>query len=46
MERSLFSIEKVDYVPDMVADEALEWIDENKDGPFFLYFALNVSACE
>ena len=30
------------FVPDLVADDALEWIDENKDGPFFLYFALNV----
>ena len=30
---------KVDYVPDLVIADALEFIDGNKDKPFFLYFA-------
>jgi arylsulfatase len=27
------------YAPDMMADDALRWIRQNKDRPFFLYFA-------
>jgi arylsulfatase A-like enzyme len=27
------------YVPDMMADEAVKWLKEHKQGPFFLYFA-------
>ena len=33
---------KVDYVPDLVAREALAFVERNKDRPFFLYWALNV----
>jgi len=33
---------KVDYVPDLVADEALAFVERNRDRPFFLYWALNV----
>lgn len=33
---------KRDYAPDLIADEALEFIEANRDGPFFLYHALNV----
>lgn len=33
---------KLDYAPDLIADEAIHFIDDNKDGPFFLYFAMNV----
>lgn len=29
-----------DYVPDLMAAEALKWVTENKDHPFFLYWAL------
>jgi arylsulfatase A-like enzyme len=30
---------KVEYSPDLLAEEALAFIDRNKDRPFFLYFA-------
>lgn len=30
----------IDYVPDLMADEALKWVDAQKDKPFFLYWAL------
>lgn len=33
---------RVDYVPDLVTDQALGFIEKNKDRPFFLYFAMNV----
>ncbi len=33
---------KVDYVPDLVANEALQFIEANQKQPFFLYWALNV----
>ena len=33
--------EKIDYAPDLIADEALRFIDDNKDSRFFLYYALN-----
>jgi len=36
------AVEKKDYVPDLVTEEALSFIDRNKAGPFFLYIALNV----
>ncbi|NNE91949.1 MAG: arylsulfatase [Verrucomicrobiales bacterium] len=32
---------KKDYAPDLITAEALKFIDANKDGPFFLYHALN-----
>jgi arylsulfatase A-like enzyme len=28
-----------DYLTDRLCDEALDWIEENKEGPFFLYLA-------
>jgi uncharacterized sulfatase len=31
---------KLDYSPDLFAQEALEWVAQKKDEPFFLYLAL------
>ena len=31
---------KVEYSADLFAGEALKWVEEKKDGPFFLYLAL------
>lgn len=31
--------EKVDYAPDVIFDKASQWLDQNHDKPFFLYFA-------
>ena len=33
---------RVDYVPDLIADEALAFVERHQDRPFFLYWALNV----
>ena len=33
---------KVDYSHDLIADEALEFVDANRDKPFFLYLALTL----
>jgi arylsulfatase A-like enzyme len=33
---------KVDYVPDLVTAEALDFVQRNRSQPFFLYYALNV----
>ena len=36
---------KIDYVPALVTDEALKWVDKqarDKKKPFFLYYALNI----
>lgn len=33
---------KKDYAPDLITEEALKFIDENHERPFFLYHALNV----
>lgn len=30
----------VDYVPDLMAEEALKWVEEHKAQPFFLYWSL------
>jgi len=30
--------EKVDYSPDFIEEKALEFIEQSKDGPFFLYY--------
>jgi arylsulfatase A-like enzyme len=30
------------YFPDLVTDRALQYIDENKDDPFFMYVAFNI----
>jgi len=34
--------QKVDYAPDLIHQEALDFIDRSKGGPFFLYYALNI----
>jgi uncharacterized sulfatase len=34
--------ERVDYSHDLVANEALKFIEKNKDDPFFLYVALTI----
>jgi len=31
--------EKVDYAPDLLIADALRWVEEHKDQPFFLYFS-------
>ena len=33
---------RADYAPDLLADDALRFIRENRGKPFFLYFALNL----
>jgi arylsulfatase A-like enzyme len=33
---------KVQYAPDLFIEDALRFVRENKDQPFFLYFAMNV----
>ncbi len=37
-----YSTSKVDYSPDLMAEEALAFIDRNKDKPFFLYFPTTI----
>ncbi|NQT12865.1 MAG: arylsulfatase, partial [Planctomycetes bacterium] len=36
------SIKQVDYSHDLVAAEALKFVDKNRDRPFFLYLALTI----
>lgn len=33
---------KNDYAPNLIADEAIQFIEDSADEPFFLYFALNI----
>ena len=33
---------KVDYTHDLMEDEAIQWIEENREGPFFLYLAVTI----
>jgi len=33
------AVEKRDYAPDLMLNEALQWITNHKDRPFFLYFS-------
>jgi len=33
---------KRDYAPDLITDEALGFIERNRERPFFLYYAMNV----
>ncbi|MCA9084547.1 MAG: arylsulfatase [Planctomycetaceae bacterium] len=33
---------RVDYAPDLLTDEAVKYIRDHREKPFFLYFALNV----
>lgn len=37
-----YATNKVEYSHDLIVDEGLRWIRDNKDGPFFLYFALTI----
>ena len=43
-EREGFGVAKValDYAPRLIFEEAKQFIEENRDGPFFLYYALNI----
>ncbi len=41
-EGSGVAIVKKDYAPDLIANEAVKFIEQHKEGPFFLYFAMNV----
>ena len=36
------AVKKVDYAPDLFAEDALRFIREKHEQPFFLYFAMNV----
>tara|TARA_R110002096_G_scaffold337290_3_gene530658 strand:- start:425 stop:1873 length:1449 start_codon:yes stop_codon:yes gene_type:complete len=33
---------KLDYIPDLVMERTYQWLEENKDVPFFLYLSLNM----
>lgn len=33
---------KLDYAPDLIAHDALKFVEQHKDKPFFLYWAMNV----
>jgi uncharacterized sulfatase len=37
-----YAVKKVQYSHDRFVDEALTWIDEHKQGPFFLYLPLTI----
>lgn len=37
-----YATKRIDYSHDLVAEEALEYIRQQKDGPFFLYLALTI----
>ena len=37
-----FASRKVDYSHDLFAAEALQWVEQQKDKPFFLYLALTI----
>jgi arylsulfatase A-like enzyme len=34
--------QKIDYAHDLFVDEALQWIEQNKAGPFFLFLPLTI----
>ena len=36
------AVKKVQYAPDLFAEDALRFIREKHEQPFFLYFAMNV----
>ncbi|WP_152052131.1 arylsulfatase [Tautonia marina] len=36
------AIERVTYSHDLFAEEALDWVKQHRDGPFFLYLALTI----
>jgi len=35
-----FGLEEGTYAPDLIHEEAMNFIDDNKDSPFFLYYAI------
>jgi len=37
-----FALYKRDYAPDLIVNEAFQWLEKNRDKPFFLYLALNL----
>ena len=37
-----FAVERAQYSHDLIADEALAFVDRHKDGPFFLYLAMTI----
>ena len=36
------AVTRVDYAPDLLTDEVLKYLEQNRSHPFFLYYALNV----
>ena len=36
------AVKRVEYAPDLFIEDAVRFINDNKDQPFFLYFAMNV----
>ncbi len=36
------AVEKIEYAPELITQDALRFIRENHEDPFFLYFALNI----
>ena len=36
------AVKRAQYAPDLFAEDALRFVRENREGPFFLYFAMNV----
>ena len=40
--KSYEAFTQIDYAPDLMADEALKFIEENQDRPFFLYFPVTI----
>ena len=36
------AIERVTYSHDLIAEEALGWVESHRDGPFFLYLSLTI----
>ena len=37
-----YATKRIDYSHDLIADEALNYIEQNKDHPFFLYLSLTI----
>lgn len=37
-----WATKRIDYSHDLVVDEALKWVQDNSDEPFFLYLALTI----
>jgi len=37
-----YATKRVDYSHDLFAEDALRWVEENRDRPFFLYLALTI----